>query len=149
MTPPSPAARFDLDRFVAAQARDYAGALAELQAGQKQTHWIWYVLPQLRGLGRSEMAHRFGIESLAEARAYLAHPLLGPRLNACIAALMAHSSRSATEMLGDVDALKFRSCLTLFGAAAPDEPLFRDALDRFFDGRPDERTQRLLRAPET
>jgi uncharacterized protein (DUF1810 family) len=141
-----PSAPLDLERFVAAQARDYAQALAELKAGEKQTHWIWYVLPQLRGLGHSELSQTYGIASLAEARAYLAHPLLGPRLKACIEALLGHQERSAAAMLGEMDALKLRSCLTLFMAAAPAERLFADALDRFFDGQPDPRTLQRLQA---
>lgn len=141
--PLTPPAAFDLDRFVTAQARDYAQALAELKAGQKRSHWIWYVLPQLRGLGRSEMANRYGIASREEARAYAAHPVLGARLRDCVRALLAHDN-SAAGMLGEVDALKFRSCLTLFTTAAPDECLFTEALERFFDGRPDAKTLQLL-----
>jgi len=135
-----------LQRFVQAQARDYAQALAELEAGRKQTHWIWYVLPQLRGLGRSQTARNFGIDGAAEAAAYLAHPLLGPRLVECVNALLRHSDRSAAEMLGDVDAMKFRSCLTLFNQVAPSEPCFSAALARFYDGEPDPETLRQLRA---
>ena len=135
-----------LERFVQAQERDYAQALQELEAGQKRTHWIWYVLPQLRELGRSQMAHAYGISGLDEAVAYAVHPILGPRLVESVKAILSHSGRSATEILGDVDALKFRSCLTLFAAAAPDEPSFPAALKAFYGGRPDEETLRLLRA---
>lgn len=139
---PDAADPFDLQRFIDAQARDHAQALAELRAGHKQSHWIWYVLPQLRGLGTSGMSQRYGIASLAEARAYLAHPLLGPRLRECVAALTAHRGRrGVAEMLGGIDALKCRSCLTLFEAAANrDEPLFAEALDAFFGGERDPAT---------
>ena len=109
----------DLERFVAAQAADHATALAELRAGRKRTHWMWYVLPQLRGLGTSPMAWRYGLAGLDEARGYLAHPLLGPRLLEGVAALNAHEGLSATAILGEVDALKLRSCLTLFMQVAP------------------------------
>lgn len=132
-----------LERFVEAQAGRYEQALAELKAGRKSGHWIWFVLPQLRGLGRSAAAHEYGIADRAEAQAYLAHPLLGERLRDCVQAMLAHSDRSAISVLGDVDALKFRSCLTLFHAVS-DEPLFRRALDAFYDGQPDEATLALL-----
>lgn len=128
---------FDLQRFVAAQARDYDQAVAELRAGHKRSHWIWYVFPQLMGLGHSRMSEMYGIASRAEARAYLAHPVLGTRLKECVAAITAHPDFSAREILGDVDALKFHSCLTLFAAAAPGEPLFTRALTRFFGDEPD------------
>lgn len=133
-----------LDRFVRAQEGVFDGALAELAAGRKRGHWIWFVLPQLRGLGRSAMAHAYGLDGRAEAAAYAAHPVLGPRLVACVRALLGHRDRSAVAMLGDVDALKFRSCLTLFAAAAPGEPVFREALGVFFAGEPDARTLALL-----
>lgn len=135
-----------LERFVRAQQRDYARALAELVAGRKTTHWIWYVLPQLRGLGRSAMARDYGIADRSEAAAYLAHPELGPRLLECVKAMLGHSDRSAADILGDVDALKFRSCLTLFAEVAPAEPLFQRALDVFYAGQPDDATLRLLDA---
>lgn len=133
-----------LDRFLHAQARDYAQALAELKAGQKRTHWIWYVLPQLRELGRSAMAREYGIRDRQEAIDYIAHPVLGPRLVACVNALLAHSHRSAVDMLGEVDAMKFRSCLTLFDTVAPNEPCFAKALATFYGGEPDAQTLRLL-----
>jgi uncharacterized protein (DUF1810 family) len=136
---------FALDRFVTAQQRDYAQALAELAAGRKRSHWIWYVLPQLRALGRSQMARDYGIGGLDEAAAYAAHPVLGPRLVECVNTILRHADRSAAEMLGDVDAMKFRSCLTLFAAAAPDEPCFHQALAVFYGGQPDPETLRLLR----
>jgi len=138
-----------LQRFVQAQAADYTTALAELRAGLKRTHWIWYVLPQLRGLGRSTMARHYGIAGRDEARAYIAHPVLGPRLVACVQAMLAHQDRSAVDILGDVDALKFRSCLTLFAQVAPQEPVFAQALDRFCGGQRDDATLRLLNAAAT
>lgn len=136
-----------LERFVRAQARDYAQALAELTAGRKRTHWIWYVLPQLRELGRSRMARDYGISGRDEAMAYLAHPLLGPRLRACVAAILSHADRSAVEILGEVDAMKFRSCLTLFAAVAPGETCFTAALAAFYNAQPDAETLRLLALP--
>lgn len=136
-----------LQRFIDAQARDHAQALAELQAGRKRTHWIWYVLPQLRGLGRSAMAQTYGLADAAEARAYLAHPLLGPRLRQCVQAMLGRGGERAEAILGDVDAMKFHSCLTLFAHVAPGEPLFAQALQAFFGGQPDAATLRLLDAP--
>ncbi|KQV60365.1 calpastatin [Pelomonas sp. Root1217] len=132
-----------LDRFVQAQQGHYEQALAELKAGRKTSHWIWFVLPQLRGLGRSAMAHEYGVADRAEAEVYLAHPLLGSRLRECIRAMLAHQSRSAASILGDIDALKFRSCLTLFDAVSTD-PLFSQALDTFYDGERDKATLALL-----
>lgn len=133
-----------LDRFVQAQVRDYAQALQELKDGRKSTHWIWYVLPQLRDLGRSQMAREYGIADRSEAVAYIAHPLLGARLVECVDALLAHAGRRPEDILGEVDALKFRSCLTLFAEVAPDQPCFRAALAVFYDGQPDGETLRLL-----
>lgn len=135
---------FDLDRFVEAQAKDYARALAELRAGRKRTHWMWYVFPQLRGLGSSSMARLYGIGSAQEAAAYLAHPVLGPRLRECVAAMNALDGRNAAEVLGEIDAAKFRSCLTLFGSVDPGSAVWRDALDAFFAGVPDDRTLAIL-----
>lgn len=140
---------FGLERFVAAQAGGvYESALAELRAGHKRGHWIWFILPQLRGLGRSSMADYYGIGGVAEARAYLAHPLLGPRLNECVAALLGHAGvRTAEAMLGAVDAAKLRSCLTLFEAAGGGR-LFGRALDGLCDGVRDPVTLRLVRQGE-
>ena len=135
---------FDLERFVATQDGVYDGALAELRAGRKTGHWIWFVFPQVAGLGRSEMSRIYAIGSLAEARAYLAHAVLGPRLRECVAALLATHGRSADEMLGSIDAVKLRSSMTLFQRADPDEPAFRAVLDRFYDGRPDAPTDAIL-----
>ena len=135
-----------LARFLDAQASVYAEALAELRAGKKQTHWMWFVLPQLRGLGHSAMATRYGIENAAEAAAYLAHPVLGARLRECVAAVRTHKEKTAREILGSPDDLKFRSCLTLFHAvSAADDRLWQDALDQFYAGQHDEATLRLLK----
>ena len=128
---------YDLGRFVAAQEGVYGRALAELQAGAKRSHWMWFIFPQIAGLGASAMAQRYAIGSLAEARAYLAHPILGERLRACTAAVNAVAGRSAHAIFGAPDDVKFRSSLTLFAAAAPDEPLFAEALARFFGGAPE------------
>ncbi|AVO48069.1 DUF1810 domain-containing protein [Melaminivora suipulveris] len=133
-----------LQRFLKAQERDYDQALAELRAGHKRSHWIWYVLPQLRALGRSQTAQFYGLADAAEAAAYAAHPVLGARLAQCVRALLAHPDRSAEQMLGAVDAMKLRSCLTLFARVAPQQPVFAEALEQFFASRPDELTLRLL-----
>ncbi len=137
---------FDLERFVTAQASDYAQALSELRAGHKRTHWIWYVLPQLRALGLSPRALRYGLGSAAEARAYLAHPVLGPRLRECAAAMNALVTSDPVQVLGPVDAAKFQSCLTLFLAVCPEESALRTALDKFYGGATDARTLELLQA---
>jgi uncharacterized protein (DUF1810 family) len=129
-------AETDLERFVDAQRGVYDDVLDELRAGRKASHWMWFVFPQLRGLGHSPTARYYGIASAAEARAYLAHPVLGPRLRECIERLLALEGRSAHAIFGSPDDLKLRSSLTLFGAVSGD-PLFGRALDRFFDGRPD------------
>ena len=126
---------FALDRFVAAQEPVIAQVLDELRAGRKRTHWMWFVFPQHVALGRSPMAQRYGIGSLEEARAYLAHPVLGPRLRECCGALLAlPPERSAHEVFGATDEVKLRSCLTLFGLAAPEDALFARCLGRFFAG---------------
>ncbi|AYG44500.1 DUF1810 domain-containing protein [Pseudomonas sp. Leaf58] len=130
-------ADFDLERFVEAQSGVYGQVMQELQAGRKRSHWIWYVFPQLDGLGHSAMAERYALAGIEEARAYLAHPLLGPRLQACVTALLQHSDKSAKAMLGSPDCLKLRSCLTLFARAAPDNPLFQRALVQFYGGETD------------
>jgi uncharacterized protein (DUF1810 family) len=135
-----------MQRFIDAQEHSHEQALAELRAGRKQSHWIWYILPQLRGLGRSPMAHRYGLEDREEAAAYVRHPVLGPRLVECVQTILKHRDRSAAEILGETDAMKLRSCLTLFAEVAPDEPSFQEALAIFFDGQPDLETLRMLRA---
>jgi uncharacterized protein (DUF1810 family) len=136
---------FDLGRFLEAQQHAYDEALDELRDGSKQGHWIWYVFPQLRGLGLSPMSERYGLSGVAEARAYLAHPVLGQRLRECIEAMLAHRGASAESILGQLDALKFRSCLTLF-AQAGHVPVVATALQQFFAGRQDARTLQLLDA---
>ncbi|MFC4169744.1 DUF1810 domain-containing protein [Teichococcus aestuarii] len=135
---------FDLDRFVQAQAPVIDQVRRELAAGQKRSHWMWFVFPQLRGLGHSGMAQRYGIASLAEARAYLAHPVLGSRLRDCAALMNAVPGRSAHDILGSPDDMKFQSSMTLFAQAAPAEPAFAAALDRFYGGARDARTLAAL-----
>ena len=130
----------DLQRFVDAQDGVWERALAELTAGAKLSHWMWFVFPQIAGLGNSAMAQRYAISGLAEARAYLAHPLLGPRLLACTAAMNGHEGMSARAILGQPDDMKFRSSMTLFAAADPQEPAFREALARYFGRVGDEAT---------
>jgi uncharacterized protein (DUF1810 family) len=136
----------DLQRFVAAQdgRGTYDRALAELHAGRKRSHWMWFVFPQIAGLGFSVTTRAFALADLAEARAYLDHDVLGPRLRECCGALLALEDRSAEQVLGVIDAIKLRSSMTLFSRAAPDETVFAEVLDRYFDGEPDERTVRLL-----
>lgn len=140
---------FDLERFVAAQEPVFATALAELQAGRKRTHWMWFIFPQLRGLGHSSTAAFYGIASLDEARAYLAHKLLGPRLARCTNAVLGVEGRTLHEIFGSPDDLKFHSSMTLFavaadGAAGETASPYRDALARLCQGRPDPQTLRLL-----
>jgi uncharacterized protein (DUF1810 family) len=141
---------YRLQRFVDAQERagTYRRAVAELRAGRKQSHWMWFVFPQIAGLGSSLVAREFAIGSLAEAQAYLAHPILGPRLVECSRILNAaaddNGATSAPEILGPVDAMKLRSSMTLFAAAAPAEQAFTDVLTRYFDGNPDEATLERL-----
>jgi uncharacterized protein (DUF1810 family) len=135
---------FDLQRFVAAQEPVYAQVTDELAAGAKTSHWMWFVFPQLKGLGRSSTAQHYGIASLAEARAYAQHALLAARLRRCCELLMAVQGRSATQVFGPIDALKLRSCLTLFERAAPHEPLFGQLLGKYFDGERDAATLQLL-----
>jgi uncharacterized protein (DUF1810 family) len=136
---------FNLERFVQAQAGSYAHALAELHAGAKRSHWMWFVFPQISGLGASAMAQRYAITGLPEARAYLAHPVLGPRYRECVDAILGVEGRSAHAIFGSPDDLKLRSSLTLFGAAAPDEPRFQTGLDRYFAGEGDPATLARVR----
>ncbi|MDI6102224.1 DUF1810 domain-containing protein [Actinoplanes sp. NEAU-A12] len=133
----------DLDRFVDAQEGVHEQALAELVAGRKRTHWMWFVFPQVAGLGNSPTAQRFAIRDLGEARAYLAHPVLGPRLVACAEAMTRHRGRTAQEILGYPDDLKLRSSMTLFARAADDPRPFERVLELYYDG-PDDRTLKLL-----
>lgn len=137
---------FDLQRFMDAQMGVYPRALEELQRGAKASHWMWFVLPQIEGLGSSPMAQRYAIRDLAEARAYLKHDTLGPRLIAAVKAANRHAGRGAAAVFGSPDDLKFRSCVTLFALADPDEPAFAEALDRYFAGEPDAATVERVRA---
>lgn len=137
--------RASLEDFVAAQDRVWPAVVAELAAGAKASHWMWFVFPQIKGLGRSETALFFALGSVDEARAYLAHPLLGPRLRQAVTLMLRHAGRPPGTILGSVDARKFHSCLTLFAAAAPDEPLFDEAIAAFYAG-PDPKTLALLQA---
>ena len=139
---------FDLQRFLDAQAPIYARVVAELRRAQKQTHWMWFVFPQLAGLGHSAMAQRFAIASREEAVAYLGHGVLGPRLRECTALVTAVEGRTAREILGSPDDLKFQSSMTLFGAASSD-PEFSAAIAKFYGGRPDQRTLDLLLSQPT
>lgn len=136
--------RWNLNRFVEAQEQDHARALAEIRQGRKRSHWIWYVFPQLAGLGYSHNAHYYGIANADEARAYLDHPLLGARLTEISQALMEVQGKTAHEILGSPDDLKVRSCATLFAAASPPGSVFQQLLDKFYDGTPDSKTLELL-----
>jgi len=138
----------DLERFVTAQRPVYDQVLAEIRQGRKTSHWMWFIFPQIAGLGQSPTSVRFAIQSLEEARAYLAHPVLGPRLRECAAAVLAVRDRTAEEVFGPIDARKLRSCMTLFDRAAPTEPLFRQVLDKWFGGMPDDKTDILLTSHE-
>ena len=137
---------FDLERFVLAQdgGGTYHRALEELRNGEKQSHWMWFVFPQITGLGQSPTSRKYAISSLAEAEAYLQHPVLGPRLVECASAVAAHTGLSAVRIFGGIDAQKLSSSMTLFLRAAPEEPIFQEVLDGFFDGSPDAATDRLL-----
>jgi len=135
--------RFNLKRFLDAQARDYKVALWELKSGRKRSHWIWYIFPQLSGLGRSTRSDIYAIASLDEARAYLAHPLLGPRLIECADTLLAVEGKSARDILGMPDDMKVRSCATLFAAVSPAGSVFERLLDKYYGGEKDRRTLEL------
>ena len=135
---------YDLDRFLAAQEHVYDGVLEELRRGRKTGHWIWFIFPQVAGLGPSAMSQHFAINSLNEARAYLAHPVLGTRLRECAGVVLATRGRTAEEIFGSTDAMKLRSCMTLFHRAAPDEPVFVQVLDRYYGGVADEATDARL-----
>ena len=140
---------FDLQRFLDAQQPVYEQVRGELMSGHKTSHWMWFIFPQLRGLGRSEMAHRYGIESREEAEAYVSHSLLGARLRECTGLMLSVPDLSATRILGTPDDLKFASCMTLFDAVAPQDPLFRRAIERFCDGKRDMRTVERLAGGRT
>lgn len=135
---------YDLDRFVLAQMQVYEDVLAELRRGEKTGHWMWFIFPQVAGLGSSDMSRRYAIASLDEAVAYLAHPVLGARLLECASAVLATRGRTAKEIFGPIDAVKLRSCATLFHRAAPNEPLFGELLDRYYGGVADEATDLRL-----
>lgn len=137
--------RFDLDRFLNAQAGVYPQVLVELRAGQKHSHWIWFVFPQMKGLGSSSHAHFYGIGSLEEAAAYWRHPVLGPRLEECTRLVNEVEKRPIEQILGYPDDLKFRSSMTLFARAAPEAAVFTQALEKYFAGQPDSMTLELLR----
>jgi uncharacterized protein (DUF1810 family) len=136
---------YRLERFLSAQEPVYGDVVRELKAGRKVSHWMWFVFPQLDGLGRSATSRRFAIASLEEARAYLAHPILGSRLRECVDLLLGLADRSAADILGPIDTLKLRSSMTLFLRAAPAESVFQQVLDRYFDGEADDATDALLR----
>jgi uncharacterized protein (DUF1810 family) len=135
----------DLERFVKAQdsGGTYQRAVAELRSGRKTSHWMWFIFPQIAGLGRSAMAQAYAISDLAEARAYLAHPILGPRLIECAEILAAQQGRSAEQIFGGIDAIKLRSSMTLFAHAAPDQTIFQQVIDQYYDGQDPETERRL------
>jgi len=135
---------YDLERFVTAQDEMYPGVLEELRHGRKTGHWMWFVFPQVAGLGQSAMSQRYAIGSLDEARAYLAHPILGARLGECFDLILAIEGRTAEEVFGPIDAKKLRSSATLFHLAAPDEPAFSELLERWYGGVADEATRAIL-----
>nr|WP_269439917.1 MULTISPECIES: DUF1810 domain-containing protein [Pseudomonas] len=134
-----------MQRFVVAQQPVFTQVLAELEAGKKRSHWMWFVFPQIRGLGRSEMAQRYAISSLDEARSYLLHPVLGPRLEQCAHLIAPQVERTARQIFNSPDDMKLHSSMTLFKLAAPDRPVFQEVLDTFFDGEPDAMTVKLVR----
>jgi uncharacterized protein (DUF1810 family) len=139
---------YDLDRFVRAQQGDYERALSEITSGRKRTHWMWYIFPQLDGLALSPTAKRYAIKSVEEARAYLEHPILGPRLLDCAEAVVRVEGRSATEIFGSPDDLKLKSCATLFSCVAPPGSVFDRLLEKYYRGARDGKTLELL-GPET
>ncbi|CAM3185754.1 calpastatin [Pseudomonas floridensis] len=134
---------YNLQRFVDAQQPVLSQVLAELEAGKKRSHWMWFVFPQIRGLGRSDMAQRYAIGSLDEAMAYLKHPVLGPRLEQCAQLIAPQVERTARQIFSSPDDLKLHSSMTLFTLAAPDRPIFQEVLDTFFDGERDAMTVKL------
>jgi uncharacterized protein (DUF1810 family) len=140
---------FDLQRFVSAQEGTYDRALNELRSGRKRTHWMWYIFPQIDGLGYSAMSKRYAIKSSAEARQYLDHPLLGQRLMACAEAVLAVQGRSASDIFGSPDDMKLKSSMTLFAAVTPPGSLFAQVLERYFQGQHDTRTLDLLEQRNT
>ncbi len=135
---------YNLQRFITGQEPIYHTVLAELRAGRKSSHWIWFIFPQIAGLGHSAMAQQFAITSINEAKAYLQHAILGPRLRECTQLVLNVEGRSTEEIFGYLDHLKFRSCMTLFLTAATDNTLFTSVLLKYFDGQPDQKTLDLL-----
>lgn len=139
---------YNLNRFIEAQNRDYDIALAEIRAGKKVSHWMWYIFPQLKGLGRSSTSEYYGLSGIKEAQAYLSDPILKARLIEITDAVIAHKDKSAEEIFGGIDAKKLRSCMTLFSIAAPDILVFDAVLEQFFNGVPDRNTLRLTKYNE-
>jgi uncharacterized protein (DUF1810 family) len=135
---------YDLRRFVEAQAANYEHALAEIRSGQKRSHWMWYIFPQFEGLGFSPTSRRYAIKSVAEAEAYLGHPILGPRLVECAMAVLGVEGRTAFEIFGSPDDMKLKSCATLFAHVSPASNVFDRLLARYFHGRPDDKTLEML-----
>ena len=135
---------YDLSRFLEAQNNSYDTALREIRAGRKRSHWMWYIFPQIQGLGYSAMAQHYAIRDLGEAREYLQHPVLGPRLIEISEALLSLDESDPRRVMGSPDDLKLRSCMTLFQCAAPDQPVFGKVLDKFYGGQPDGRTLEIL-----
>jgi uncharacterized protein (DUF1810 family) len=135
---------YDLERFVQAQERDYSQALSEVRRGRKVSHWMWYIFPQFEGLGSSWTSRRYSVKSVEEAKAYLNHPVLGPRLVECARAVVDVQGRSALEIFGSPDDMKLRSCATLFASVSPQGSVFHEIIDKYFGGQPDERTLRLI-----
>lgn len=135
---------YDLRRFVQAQQDDYEQALSEINSGRKRSHWMWYIFPQFEGLGFSSMSQRYAIKSIAEATAYLAHPILGPRLVECAEAALRIEGRTAREIFGSPDDMKLRSCATLFACVSPAGSVFHQLLDKYFQGKRDDKTLALL-----
>ena len=133
-----------LDRFIEAQEKMYPIALKELKSGKKRSHWMWYIFPQLRGLGRSSMAHTYGISGFDEAKAYLEHPVLSARLIEITEALLTHKDKDIYDIMGDIDAIKLKSSMTLFAYMSEEHPLFSQVLDSFYDGKKDEYTVKKL-----
>jgi len=134
----------DLSRFVQAQSGDYEQALAEIRAGRKRSHWMWYIFPQFDGLGFSSMSRRYAIKTLAEAEAYLAHPILGPRLVECAEAALGVEGKTAHEIFGSPDEMKLKSCATLFACVSPEGSVFHRLLAKYYRGQCDEKTLRLI-----
>ncbi len=137
---------YDLARFLEAQQGDYQVALGELKAGEKRSHWMWYIFPQIDGLGFSSTAKFYAIKSVAEARAYLAHPVLGARLVDCARAVLGIEGKTASQILGTPDDLKLKSCATLFSRISPADSIFEDLLAKYYEGKPDAKTVQLMQS---